>query len=348
MPSFQCRMNPWELEAQEDFFLFKWIFVWMYVYVLYIFHSEILHSDQVFRDLLVTGSVLNWLESFVQTQFFSLQLSIFPFQLHSVFEHTFSHIPLTSLLSKLAKERKSSAQRLCEWRMQKMFKSIMEGIGGTQKSGHIEKGACAMWKNESALAAHRQIGRMLHNHHQDEYKTGMKGSYEAFSFRQEENFWPLIQHTRIRKYSIEICSFFGDLRWMTSHCVTSLIPMASIWLCFSFLFLLFSHIDSFFHSLLCYAFSNFFVHQKIFQLCWCIRAFPSTSKCIINFYTAKLSTCVGADRWSLNSFLCFWHIFFSSSDYVITFGSVFTFFQWHKSRYTEGNCVIEIWIRIRL
>lgn len=64
----------------------------------------------------------------------------------------------------------------------------MEAHGGTQKSGHVPKGACAMWKNESALAAHRQIGRMLHNHYgldgseltQDEAKRLSKE--KAFKF----------------------------------------------------------------------------------------------------------------------------------------------------------------------
>lgn len=40
------------------------------------------YTDQIFRDLLVAGSVLNWLVSFVKTQIFStLQFGIFPFQL---------------------------------------------------------------------------------------------------------------------------------------------------------------------------------------------------------------------------------------------------------------------------
>lgn len=84
--------------------------------------------------------------------------------------HTFSRSPLTRLGLGAKREREEKKLRLCapqSERMQKMLYSIMGKHWCT-----VWEGACAMWKNESALAAHRQIGRMLHNHQQDESRMG--------------------------------------------------------------------------------------------------------------------------------------------------------------------------------
>ena len=47
----------------------------------------------------------------------------------------------------------------------KVFYSIMEARWHTEKRTRFERRLCNV-KKESALAAHRQIGRMLHNHYQ--------------------------------------------------------------------------------------------------------------------------------------------------------------------------------------
>lgn len=108
------------------------------------------------------------------------------------------------------------------------------GMKATQRRGC----ACAVRGNEgneSALAAHRQIGRMLHNHQDGGFLREIgKWSFFPRKFFAEISFKILSNFSEISKFFDWNSKFYRNLLRMTSHCVTSLIPLASIWLCSGF------------------------------------------------------------------------------------------------------------------
>lgn len=176
-----------------------------------------------------------------------------------------------------------------------------------------------MWKNESALAAHRQIGRMLHNHY-EVHGTGLtkdeaigSNKPKAFELTDTEqgqcfiNFQESLNDVTLRHTARSIGVVLTVFRFFLSFLKSRFVflPLTCVAMCIFQTFLL--PVTSS---------SGVLVHESLFY------AIKMHIKSLI---LPKFRGAVCVDRWNLNPFPT--KNFPSLSDYVITFDSVFMVFN---------------------
>lgn len=332
LDSFRKKGMNWK---KRKFFFFNGC-LYGCVYMLNIISTQILHGSNFSRPSRCGLGAQLTRESRSNTIFFT-PIRYFSIWAETNFSCTHSRTFRSQVPYRDARERGEKAWR-CEnvWKREnakKMLYNIMESIGGTQESGHVSKGACATWKNESALAAHRQIGRMLHNHQRDECSgTGKKGSRKPKAFfpsAEKRNFLSQLQKRSFSwKFWLFVRFALNDVT--LRHIAHSIGVDLAV-----FRFLLLSpNIDSVFHSLVCYAFSIFFniinfsecVGAK--ELSYGVEGTKMHNKTLTQPKFPCYWLCV-CDRRSLNPFFSVQNIFLC--DYVITFWFSFYVFNGTES-----------------
>lgn len=187
----------WKKENSSSSSSFFLVDVWGFecVWICKInFHSEILHGSNFSRPSrcgfgaqLTCECRLNT-EIFTPISYFSISATRRALRIH------WRVVRSSTMLVREKKKLKVVSVWVAEKRENAKKRNNVQSI--IMERQHTAKGcACAMWRDESALAAHRQIARMLHNH-RDELGQ-RKRNRKAFFIPQNERSKKKAFHWRI-------------------------------------------------------------------------------------------------------------------------------------------------------